>query len=187
MLDGVDAGLGRRRSSGLRCDRRESPSAWPPRPRCSWPPSRSPCARAAGPRRSWSARWARRWCRFAHAGISVGSGSRHSASAVMSSPCGPPSENSSMAAHNASRISSAFLAPALQKFIQQPLGTKFLIPLEDLRQPVGIKKQPRARRKRAALDSRSASPATVPAACPRHQTGAARRPAAPESRDCGRR
>src|ERR1035441_6954923 len=47
---------------------------------------------------------------FTHAGISIRPASRHSASAVMSSPCGPPSENSSMAAHNASRIPSAFAA-----------------------------------------------------------------------------
>src|SRR5579863_10741501 len=44
---------------------------------------------------------------LAHAGVSVPSAHRHSANAVMSSLCGPPSAKSSMVVHNASRIPSA--------------------------------------------------------------------------------
>src|SRR5579871_4320621 len=44
---------------------------------------------------------------LAHAGVSVPSAHRHSANAVMSSLCGPPSAKSSIVVHNASRITSA--------------------------------------------------------------------------------
>src|SRR5205823_12764412 len=54
----------------------------------------------------------------AHAGISAAplSAARHSTSAVMSSPCGPPSTNSPMAAHNASRIPSAWVDGHCEKW-----------------------------------------------------------------------
>ena len=67
--------------------------------------------------------------RLAHAGISV-TAPRHSASAVMSSPCGPPSANSSMAAHNASRISSAFCAGHAENSFKSLSGPNSSSPLK---------------------------------------------------------
>src|ERR1700744_5123148 len=69
--------------------------------------------------------------RRCHAGVSqqpVPRLAAASASAVMSSPCGPPCENTLMAVHNASRIPSAFSAGHIENSCKSRSGPNFSSP-----------------------------------------------------------
>src|SRR5665213_4268089 len=67
---------------------------------------------------------------LAHYGISVEAVPRQSVSAVMSSPCGLPSENASMAVHIASRIPSAFSAGQVASSFLRRYGPNSSSPLK---------------------------------------------------------